>query len=501
LPKGQKKLILFKPSSFENSILMRLNIFLFRFLLTLCFSALSFGLLAQSAPLEPVNIEITIDGLNNGKVYLIGIFGDQFFRADSSSIDNKGTIKFTRNKPYDAGFYYVHDNAAITLQLLLDQDQQFIMHTSKNDLTGSMNVNGSLDNELLYNNLKFEAAIQPQFKIIEEQLKAEQENSPSYKVIKVKQDSLVALRKLHLESFAKNYPTSFFTKFKSAGQNPEPKNPLNPDGSLNKELQLYLYKNDFWSNVDFDDVRLLRTPIVSNKLKKYMQDYTVQVADSVIASADYLIQKVLNKKEYYQYFCNWIAINYDPEKAKIMDPQAVRVHLTKNYFTLERAFWFKETPYEVDRLQQRAAEMEASLVGLKGPNVTAKDPSGQLKSIYDMKSPYIVVYMYNPTCEHCMEETPKLVSFYNEWKTKGLDVYAIALDTDDAEWKGYIAEVGMTWTNVFDPTNKSIYKKYYVDITPELYLLGPDRTIIAKNLKTFQLADVINQDIEKRKKN
>jgi len=447
---------------------------------------------------KDVNIEILIDGLTASKVYLIGIYGDQFFRADSSIVEANGIIRFNRKTPFDAGFYYVHDNSSTTLQLLIDSDQQFKMSTSSKDLIGAMKVEGSIDNELLYSNLKFENLIQPKFKVIEEQLKTEEENSPKFLLLKSKQDSLVALRKEHLAAFANNYPDAFFTKFKSAGQNPDLRKPLNADGSVNKDLQLYYYKLDMWSNVDFDDVRLLRTPIISNKLKKYMQEYTVHVADSVITSADYLIQKVLNKKEYYQYFCNWIAINFDPEKAKVMDPQAIRVHLTKNYFTHERAFWFKDKPYEIDRLQQRAAEMEASLVGLKGPNVTAKDPSGQLKSIYDSKANYIIVYMYNPTCEHCMEETPKLVSFYSEWKTKGIDVYAIALDTEDTEWKDYIAKTGMKWTNVFDPTNKAIYKKYYVDITPELYVLDPERIIIAKNLKTFQLADAITRDMEKR---
>lgn len=449
---------------------------------------------------DEVSIQIQIEGLTATKVYLIGMYGDQFFRADSSHVEPGGLIHFKRKSPYDAGFYYVHDNASTTLQILIDKEQQFTMHTSTKDLIGSMKVEGSIDNKLLYSNLKFENSIQPQFRVIEEQLKLEQENSNRFLSLKSKQDSLVALRKMHLASFAIDYPDAFFTKFKSAGQNPDLRNPLNPDGTVDKDLQLFYYKQDMWSNVDFDDVRLLRTPIISNKLKKYLQEYTVQVADSVIASSDYLIKKVLNNKEYFQFFCNWIAINYEPGKTTIMDPQAVRVHLTKNYFTHEKAFWFKDKPYEIDRLQQRASEMEASLVGLKGPNVTANNPAGQARSIYEMKSDYIIVYLYNPNCEHCIEETPKLVKFYNEWKNRGVDVFAIAIDTDDEEWKGYIAKTGMTWTNVFDPTNKSIYKKYYVDITPEIYVLGPDRTIIAKNMKTHQLEDVITKDKEKRQK-
>ena len=138
--------------------------------------------------------------------------------------------------------------------------------------------------------------------------------------------------------------------------------------------------------------------------------------------------------------------------------------------------------------------MAASIVGKKGPNVTAKNPQGELKSLYDLKAPYLIVYMYNPDCEHCQEQTPKLVEFYKEWKNKGVDVYAIVLDTDQEKWSQYIAKTGMTFTNVFDPTNKAIYATYYVDQTPELYVLNPDRIIIGKNLKVNQIETIINRD-------
>lgn len=443
-------------------------------------------------------ISVSIAGVPQGKVYLIGILGDQFYRADSSVFDASGKLEFKREELYERGFYYLHDGKSLTLQMLIDQDQTFSLETKLTDLVGAMSVKGNLDCELLYTNLKFENEIQPKFNALAARLKATTAESPEYLQAKAEQDELVEERKNHLKSFQLNYPDSFFTKFKMAGQNPEASYPKKPDGTVDTDLQVYLFRNSIWNNVDFNDDRLLRTPIISNKLKKYMLELTVQSADSVISSADALIERVLDKPEYFKYFCNWIAINYDPEKSTIMDPQAVRVHLTRNYFTYEKAFWFKDKTYEIDRLQQRADEMEASLVGLKGPNVTSTDPQGKTKSIYDIKSPYIIVYMYNPTCEHCMEETPKLVEFYKEWKDKGVEVFAIALDTDDAEWKDYIAKTGMSWTNVYDPTNRSIYKKYYVDITPEIYVLNPERIIIAKNMKTHQIEEVINKDKEKR---
>ena len=86
------------------------------------------------------------------------------------------------------------------------------------------------------------------------------------------------------------------------------------------------------------------------------------------------------------------------------------------------------------------------------------------------------------------------MQWYNENKHRSYDVYAIAIDTEVQEWKDYVAKNNMTFTNVHDPSNRSIYATYYVDVTPELYLLNKERKIIGKNLKTFQLQQMIDKD-------
>ena len=52
----------------------------------------------------------------------------------------------------------------------------------------------------------------------------------------------------------------------------------------------------------------------------------------------------------------------------------------------------------------------------------------------------------------------------------------------------------MDWTNVFDPTNRAIYATYYVDNTPEIYVLNRNRTIIGKNLKVHQIETILQRD-------
>ncbi|MCI5082816.1 MAG: AhpC/TSA family protein [Saprospiraceae bacterium] len=449
----------------------------------------------SDGPAENTDFKVQLNGLNSGQVYLIGFFAEQSFRADSANIANDGTIIFKRDEPLPAGFYYVYDPVSqAAVQLLLDKDQTFTFTADAADIPNTAQVDGNLDVELLYQNLKFEGSLQPQFQEIAAKISAVPEGSAAYEQYKATQDSLVAARKGHLQDIFDTYPNSFFTKFKYAGQNPEIVDVRLPNGELDKEKQVAIYRRQMFDNVDFEDERLLRTPVVFNKLKRTFNELTPQNPDSINAMATHLAEQAMDSPQFYKFIVNWITLNYEPTKTTLMDSEAVYVHMITNYFTYDRAFWSDSA--QVYALQLRANEMAASLVGKTAPDVQAPNPDGELKSISEITAPYIIVYMYNPTCEHCMEETPKLVKFYEEWKSKGVEVFAIAVDTEDQEWKDYIKATGMNWINVFDPTNKAIYAKYFVDITPEIYVINPQRTIIAKNLKTNQIEEIINKDKE-----
>ncbi|MCB0581962.1 MAG: redoxin domain-containing protein [Phaeodactylibacter sp.] len=359
-----------------------------------------------------------------------------------------------------------------------------------------MEAEGSLDNELLYRNLDYETRYSAAVQEASARLQALAPESPEYRDVKKQVDELVTNRKAHLEEIFTRYPDAFFTRYKKAGQNPDPREVYKPDGTLDSALQVYFYRTDFWKDVDFSDPRLLRTPVIANKLQRYIKTLTVQHPDSINAAARFLVDQVLAYPEYFKFFANWITLQYQPTKSTLMDSEAVFVFMVERYFTQERAFW--SDSLQTWAIQKRASEMAASLVGKQAPDVRAPGPDGQYHSIYEITAPYIIVFMYNPTCDHCIEETPKLVRFYREWKDKGVEVFAIALDTEDAEWKDFIARNGMDWVNVFDPTNRSIYGKYWVDITPELYVLNPDRKIIGKNLKVHQVEEVIRRDQRER---
>ncbi|SEQ65002.1 Peroxiredoxin [Neolewinella agarilytica] len=441
-----------------------------------------------SANLESPNIRVEVAGAPLPGALLIGQLMEQQYRVDTARIDGNAIV-FQRSEPYPQGHYYAYFSDGSGVQMLITEDQTFTMTASMPDAVGTMVVKGSQDNELLYEALRYENSQQDQFRNLGAQLRSASKGSPDYDRLQAERRALVDQRMAHLEGLYKQAPNSLFTSFKRGGQNPQLRDIRRPDGQVDEEGQVVAFRRDFWNGVNFNDDRLLRTPVIFNKLKRYIKELTPQNADSIKAASDFLIAKAIDKPDFFKFFANWITLQYEPGKSTVMDAEAIHVHMIQNYFTRERAFW--SDSMTVFGLQQRADQMAYSLKGQAGPDITVPGLDGKGKRLYDLKKPYIAVFMYNPECDHCIEQTPKLTQAYQSLKND-LDVYAIALDTDAAKWKGFVQAYRLQpFTNVFDPTNRSIFKTYYVDNTPELYLLGPDRKIVAKNLKVEQLAQAI----------
>ncbi len=438
-------------------------------------------------PGGPADFTINYSDGARGKVYMIGSYADQNIRMDSAQVSNNAT-RFIREDGYPQGLYYVLFPNNKYVQVMLGEDQKFTMTTSLADPTQTK-VDGSLENQLFYENLIMERAHRAAISPLNQQLKAESQGSPRYEEIKAERQKLIEKRQANLDKVFGKYPDNFFTVFKTAGQNPTLRDELPEDERVTA------YRKEFWDNVDFSDMRLMRTPVIKNKLERYFSDLTPQNPDSIKAAADNLLTRVLDHGHYYQFFSNWIVFKYEPTKTTLMDAEAVFVHMIQEYFSYNRAFWSDST--STYGLQLRAFEMAQSLIGQDGPNVTANDQYGKPQTLLDRTADYLVVYMFNPTCEHCAVETPKLVQLYNEEKGKGdIDVYSIVVDTNEKEWKEYLKENNIEFTSVFDPTNKAIYAKYFVNVTPEIYVLNKERKIVGKNLKVEQIREVIRMDKE-----
>ena len=442
---------------------------------------------------EAVEIEVVVQGFNAGFAFLGGVLGDQYFMVDSFAIESNGAVNVNVDRDMPEGMYYLmFPDGQTSLQILLSDSRKFSMETSISDPVANMNVNGSTDNRLLYENLKFEQNYQARYQPVRQQLNSAPEGSTEYAAIRGQLDQMVEERRDHLTYYAENYPESFFTKFKMAGQNPRLQEPLLPDGSVDLERQAFMYRNQYWDNVDFNDGRLLRTPVYVNKLGNYFDRIVPQSVDSLIKYADFVTRKSMANDSLFKFTTNYIGIKY--KEPKFMGADAIYVHMVKNFFTEDLAFWSPK--HEIDRLQLDADIRDVSMIGRKAQNIEVKDPDNNNISLHDINADYTVLYIYNTQCENCQKETPKVLDFYRQWKNRGVEVFALSTDEDPMMWQSYIRTYQLDWINGIDFDNSSEYTfKYHIDVTPEIYVLNRNKEIIAKDLQAFQIPIVIEQDL------
>jgi peroxiredoxin len=456
--------------------------------------------LSTSYAQKKLNLSFKVEGINSGTAKMVGIYADGNFLADTCVISPDGSFSFSGGKDgYHEGFYYMVMPDNTNFPFLLANGENFSMKTKAGDYTNSMKVEGSLENQLFYENQKFQTVIEQKFNATSQRLKASPKGTPQYQSTEKELETILAERDNILTDLRKKHSNTFFTNFKLAGQNPKYRYEYAANGVMDTLKTLYNFRQDWWNDYDFNDTRLIRSPVFFNKLKKYLNEVVPQNPDSSIVYADFLIDKTLINKEYFKMIANWLALQYKPGTTKMMDGEAVYSHIILKYFTAEKDDW--DSPKDLISIRKNAQEMRTSLIGMTGQDVKANNPNGVSKSLYDMKTPITILFIYNPDCEHCQKEAPEIRAFYDKWKSRGVGVFSIAANAkNQKEWFDFRAKYGVNWdTDVIDPQLTSKYhEKYYIDITPEIYILDKNHKIIAKNLRPNQLQEVVEKELAKQ---
>ena len=204
-----------------------------------------------------------------------------------------------------------------------------------------------------------------------------------------------------------------------------------------------------------------------------------------------LAGRVKKNQETYKYLV-WACV-YKYQKPSIMGLDEVYVKLYDKYYASgEMDFWISASIKK--NMREYAEKLRPSLIGKTGANLIMQDQAFQPKSMYDIKKKYSVIFIFDPDCGHCREETPKLVEFYSKQKVKfNFEVYAVSLDSSMKKMRDYMKEMKMTWITVNAPRSYvgSIHSLYYCETTPALYVLDEKKKIIAKGLPVDRLEEFL----------
>jgi thiol-disulfide isomerase/thioredoxin len=436
------------------------------------------------------DIKVQIKGLKQADtVFLARYYADKRYYQDTALVDSKGMISFADTTQLKEGMYF----------LLLPGQRIFDFILKPNTLSFSINeaslvkfaqFKNSPDNTAFYAYQNFFLTQKELADTLNAQIKTA---TGSNKEKLTKQLSGIDSTMLsYIQNYLSNNPTSLFTSIlKTSKEVDVPPAPKKSDGTIDSTWQYHYYKNHYFDNVDFSDDRLIRSPVLVNKVDTYFKNLVVQRPDSIIKEIDMILSKAKTSKDLFEYFVRDFTYKY--ETSQVMGMDAVFVHLGKEYYMKGKCVW--ATPETVTKIKERVELLDPLLLGKKAPNLYMTDTSGTYRYLYDVNAKYTILFFWDSQCGHCQKETPKLYEWWLKNKDKGIQVYAADIERKDEEWLKFIRANNIRkWLNVRDSKNHTDFKVTYdIYATPVLYVLDKNKVIIAKRIGHENLDDFLIQ--------
>ena len=98
---------------------------------------------------------------------------------------------------------------------------------------------------------------------------------------------------------------------------------------------------------------------------------------------------------------------------------------------------------------------------------------------------YVLLDFWASWCGPRMREVPYLIETYKEYKDKGFEIFGVSFDRDAEAWKKAVESKEMNWIHVSEVNyfDNQAATDYAVRSIPSNFLIGPDGTIVAVNLR------------------
>jgi thiol-disulfide isomerase/thioredoxin len=453
---------------------------------------------------DAYNIKVKVKGVpKDSACYFAHYYGISNTVKDTVKADKDGYLVFKGKKALLGGIYLVVVSGRKYFEFIVDKEQNFTLETDTVDFVKSMKIKGSEDNQLFYDYLNFIAKQHKKIEPFITLMQKTKNNKDSIALLRKDVNAIDKEVKDYKLQFIKDHPTSFVSKvFHSTEEVEIPDAPKLANGKTDSTFAFKYYKAHFFDNIDFNDDRILRTPIFYNKIKQYLETLTAQTPDSINVAADYIISKVKGNKELYKFCVSYITYTY--ETSKIMGMDAVFVHMAQKYYDYKTVTWLDST--QIYKIQARAKTLAPLLLFKKAPPIVLEDTSGAYQSLYSIKAKYTLVYLYDPDCGHCKKTTPILLELYNKiHTTKSFEVYAANVASEEKKWKDYVKELKAKWYNVADLHYHSYFRSDYDEtVTPTMYLLNEKKEIIGKHMGVEQIEEIIDEfnkkELDEKKK-
>ncbi len=469
-------------------------------------ATLLFGMAHLSSAREGYHVRLKIPDVKDSMVYLVHYYGKPLptiYKRDSAHIDKNGVAVFdSKDSTFVGGIY---------MMLLSDRNTYFEFLLNKGDDLAITADTKKLPEGITFKNSPENDRFQQYVSFLKGYGTNQQELQKEFKAAKTKDDSNAVRGKAaasakdlsnYRRDYAAKYPHTLLATIFNALQVPQvPDGPhMLADGVTKDSNFAYtFYKSHFWDDFNFQDDRLIHTPIYDAKLDEYFNKLVFPWPDSMEKESDYLLKKARGTKEIFKYTLWWLT--RDIENSKVMGMDEAFVYLVENYYMKGDAFWLSND--DLQKYIDRAMKIAPNVIGNLAPEIKVPGlATKKEESLLGQNGKYTLLVFYSPTCGHCQHELPALDSVYQAvLKKKGLKIFTVATEGSEQSINDFITKNKLEeWTNTWDPDHSGDWRgKYDVYSTPTIYLLDEKKIIRGKRIDHTTIAGLVDM-LEKKDK-
>lgn len=117
----------------------------------------------------------------------------------------------------------------------------------------------------------------------------------------------------------------------------------------------------------------------------------------------------------------------------------------------------------------------------------------QSYSLADFEGQYVLIDFWASWCLPCREDNQKLKRTYNIFNEQGFEIISISIDGNEHAWKKAIQDDELPWVQLSNllANRCPTYLAYGVTNIPANFLIDPQGTVIAKNIKEKELNELL----------
>lgn len=156
----------------------------------------------------------------------------------------------------------------------------------------------------------------------------------------------------------------------------------------------------------------------------------------------------------------------------------------------------------LNKKQQQIQEMINNAEVANTPDIELPDKDGNLHKLSNFRGKVVILQFWASTENASRNNNRQLASLYAKYKSKGLEIYSVSLDTSKLLWEEALTLDKVTWTSVCDfkgvaSPAPALYNVRPVQAAngsvvveiPQLFILDKDGSLIGKNLFGKRLDD------------